>query len=102
LAQLTQLAVAEATDKRTGGESILARLSELMFVEAVRRHLDAMPSEQTGWLAGWLAGLRDRPVAWTQGRGSRLAVVAGFFADGLNQRTVCLNQRRVCFQRVPI
>jgi AraC-like DNA-binding protein len=26
-----------------------------MFVEAVRRHLDSLPSEQTGWLAG----LRD-------------------------------------------
>src|SRR5262249_59202339 len=29
-----------------------------MFVEAVRRHLDALPGEQTGWLAG----LRDRFV----------------------------------------
>jgi AraC-like DNA-binding protein len=58
LGQFTQLAVAEATDKRSGGEGVLARLSELMFVEAVRRHLDSMPNEQTGWLAG----LRDRSV----------------------------------------
>jgi AraC-like DNA-binding protein len=58
LSQFMHLAVAEATDKRAGGESVLARLSELMFVEAVRRHLDALPSEQTGWLAG----LRDRFV----------------------------------------
>ena len=58
LGQFTQLAVAEATDKRSGGEGVLARLSELMFVEAVRRHLDSMPNEQTGWLAG----LRDRFV----------------------------------------
>ena len=34
---------------------MLGRLSELMFVEAVRTHLDSLPSEQTGWLAG----LRD-------------------------------------------
>jgi hypothetical protein len=40
-----------------GGESIL-RLSELMFVEVVRRYLTSMPEEQTGWLAG----LRDRNV----------------------------------------
>jgi AraC-like DNA-binding protein len=58
LTQFLQLAVAEATDKRAGGESVLGRLSELMFVEAVRRHLDALPGEQTGWLAG----LRDRFV----------------------------------------
>jgi AraC-like DNA-binding protein len=53
-----QLAVAEATDKRAGGEGVLGRLSELMFVEAVRRHLNALPGEQTGWLTG----LRDRFV----------------------------------------
>jgi AraC-like DNA-binding protein len=45
----------ELTDKRAGGESVLARLSELMFIEVVRRHLEALPPEQ----AGWLAGLRD-------------------------------------------
>jgi len=58
LGQFMELAVAEAFEKRAGGESVLARLSELMFVEAVRRHLEALPSEQTGWLAG----LRDRFV----------------------------------------
>jgi AraC-like DNA-binding protein len=61
LAQFMRLAVAEATDKRAGGEGVLGRLSELMFVEAVRRHLDSLPAEQTGWLAG----LRDRFVGRT-------------------------------------
>jgi AraC-like DNA-binding protein len=41
-----------------GGESIRLRLSELMFVEAIRRHLEKLPASQTGWLAG----LRDRVV----------------------------------------
>jgi AraC-like DNA-binding protein len=58
LSQFMRLAVAESTDKRAGGESVLGRLSELMFVEAVRRHLESLPGEQTGWLAG----LRDRFV----------------------------------------
>jgi AraC-like DNA-binding protein len=58
LSQFMRLAVAEATDKRAGGEGVLGRLSELMFVEAVRRHLDALPAEQSGWLAG----LRDQFV----------------------------------------
>ena len=52
LSQFMRLAVTEATDKRAGGEAVLGRLSELMFVEAVRRHLDSLPSEQSGWLAG--------------------------------------------------
>jgi AraC-like DNA-binding protein len=31
---------------------VLARLSELMFIEVVRRYLETLPPEQTGWLAG--------------------------------------------------
>jgi AraC-like DNA-binding protein len=58
LGQFVRLAVAEVGDKRAGGDSVLGRLSELMFVEAVRRHIDSLPAEQTGWLAG----LRDRSV----------------------------------------
>lgn len=34
---------------------MLARLSELLFVEALRRYVEGLPEEQTGWLAG----LRD-------------------------------------------
>jgi AraC-like DNA-binding protein len=58
LGHFMRLAIAEATDKRAGGESVLGRISELMFVEAVRRHIDTLPAEETGWLAG----LRDRHV----------------------------------------
>jgi AraC-like DNA-binding protein len=70
LSHFVQVALAESRDKRAGGESVLARLSELMFVQAVRRHLEAMPNEQTGWLAGLrdpyvgraLAVLHERPT----------------------------------------
>jgi AraC-like DNA-binding protein len=55
LGQFIRFAMIESSDKRAGGESVLAKLSELMFIEVVRRHLQAMPPEQ----AGWLAGLRD-------------------------------------------
>jgi AraC-like DNA-binding protein len=55
LAQFIRLAVMESTQKRAGGESVLAKLSELMFIEVVRRYLESLPPEQ----AGWLAGLRD-------------------------------------------
>jgi len=55
LGQFIRVAMTESADKRAGGESVLAKLSELMFIEVVRRHLEALPPEQ----AGWLAGLRD-------------------------------------------
>ena len=44
---------------RPGSETVLAKVSELLFVEAVRRYAEALPEGQTGWLAG----LRDDYVA---------------------------------------
>jgi AraC-like DNA-binding protein len=55
LGQFIRFAMTESANKRTGGESVLAKLTELMFIEVVRRHLEALPPEK----AGWLAGLRD-------------------------------------------
>jgi len=55
LGAFIRLATSETANRRAGGESVLARLSELMFIEVVRRHLEALPADQ----AGWLSGLRD-------------------------------------------
>jgi len=46
-----QFALAEANDRRPGGECVLGHLSELMFVDVVRRYLESLPPERTGWLA---------------------------------------------------
>lgn len=61
LSQFIRLARSESASPRAGGESVLAKLSELMFIEVVRRHLESLPPEQ----AGWLAGLRDPFVGKT-------------------------------------
>jgi len=58
LGAFIEAAVRESRARRPGGESVLARLSELMFVEVVRRHLQSLPAGGTGWLAG----LRDEFV----------------------------------------
>ena len=48
-------AVAESETHRAGGEAILARLSELLFVRVLRRYIETLPEHSDGWLAG----LRD-------------------------------------------
>jgi len=53
-----QFSLAECAAPKAGAGTVLAKLSELMFVEAVRRHIESLPPEQQGWLAG----LRDRFV----------------------------------------
>lgn len=56
-----QYAAGEVASGRQGSETVLAKLSELLFVEAVRRYAETLPQSQTGWLAG----LRDPYVART-------------------------------------
>jgi AraC-like DNA-binding protein len=56
--QSIQYAVNEAASPRPGGEGVLAKLSEVLFVETLRRYIAQLPAEQKGWLAG----LRDRVV----------------------------------------
>ncbi|HJU05376.1 MAG TPA: AraC family transcriptional regulator [Nitrospiraceae bacterium] len=44
--------VDNADTSRPGGEAVLAKLSEVLFVETLRRYIALLPREQTGWLAG--------------------------------------------------
>ena len=54
-----QYAAEEVSIGRPGSETVLAKLSELLFVETVRRYAESLPDGQTGWFAG----LRDPYVA---------------------------------------
>lgn len=58
VARVIDQAVIESNSPRPGGDAVLERLAEMMFVDAARRYLDALPEDATGWLAG----LRDRFV----------------------------------------
>jgi AraC-like DNA-binding protein len=58
LHRLVELAVAESAEPRAGGDCVLSRLSELLFVEVVRRYVAQLPPEGVGWFAG----LRDENI----------------------------------------
>jgi AraC-like DNA-binding protein len=64
IGQFIQLAVSESVARRAGGEAVLAHLSELLFVEVVRRHLATLPP----YHVGWLSGLRDEQVGRALGK----------------------------------
>jgi AraC-like DNA-binding protein len=46
-----------------GGEAVLTKLSEVLFVETLRRYIHELPPEQTGWLAGARDPLVGRALA---------------------------------------
>jgi len=99
LATLLNIAVLESGSARAGRDNILARMSELMFVEAIRRHLETLPAAHTGWLAGLrdplvgqaLAALHGTPAhAWTveslaRAVGVSRSVLADRFAEMVGQ-----------------
>jgi AraC-like DNA-binding protein len=58
MAAFARQAVSESRAHRPGGEAMLARMSEMMFVNAVRRYASQLSPQS----AGWLAGLNDRFV----------------------------------------
>jgi AraC-like DNA-binding protein len=89
-----RVVVAESNQRRPGGEAVLERMSEMLFVEVLRRHIDTLPPEQTGWLAGMrdpvvgraLSLLHDRPgEPWTL---DRLGEEAGISRSSLHERFV--------------
>lgn len=44
--------VDEAASGRVGSEAMLAKLSEALFVDTLRRYVGSLPEQQRGWLAG--------------------------------------------------
>jgi len=45
-----QMVACEAASERVGAAMVLARLSDVLFVQAIRAHLAALPAHATGWL----------------------------------------------------
>jgi AraC-like DNA-binding protein len=99
LNQFIQFATSEASNKRAGSQSILNRLSELMFVEVIRMHMDKLANNNTGWLAGLrdplvgraLTLLHARPAhPWTlEELASQAATSRSALADRFTQIVGC-------------
>jgi len=59
LLSLVRAAVEESERGTAGGETMLAKLAELMFVEVIRKYIDSLPDDARGWLSG----LRDQQIS---------------------------------------
>jgi AraC-like DNA-binding protein len=79
---------------RMGGECMLSRISELMFVDVIRQYLETLPEERTNWLSGLrdpyvgraLTALHERPEHdWTI---EALAQVAALSRSAFAERFV--------------
>src|SRR3954470_19804109 len=84
--------VEEVASERAGSDAMLAKLSEALFVDTLRRYVTGLPDQTTGWLAGArdpivgrsLALLHRRPEhPWTI---AELATAVGLSRSSLVER----------------
>lgn len=69
-----KFSVSQKIANEPGAGAILAKLSETLFIETIRRYISKLPKQETGWLAGTrdpevgkaLAAIHQRPMhPWT-------------------------------------
>ena len=61
-------AIEETMAQHAGSSATVAKLSELLFIEAVRRYADSLPEDQTGWFAALKDPYVSRALALLHGR----------------------------------
>lgn len=92
LERFLRLASGESADKRAGAQSVLNKLSELLFIEAIRTYMDQLSSASTGWLSGLRDPLVGRVLALLHGEPARpwtldeIAAAAGASRSALVDR----------------
>jgi AraC-like DNA-binding protein len=63
-----RFAVLETAAGRISSPAVLARLSECLFMEAVRGHIDSLPPQHSGWINGLRDPVVGRALALIHGR----------------------------------
>src|SRR5690606_35813777 len=76
--------VSEADDRRPGQGVLLSKMAEALFVQTLRRYMESLPAEQTGWLAA----ARD-PIV-----GAALALMHANPGDGWTHDELRSEERR--------
>ena len=73
---------------RVGAESLLTRLAELMFIEVLRRQVDAMPDGGAGWLSAMRVPFVARVLHLLHGQPAHPWTIAELATEAATSRTV--------------
>jgi len=88
LDEFIRFATTEMRNKRAGSQSVLNRLSELMFVEVIRLYMDQLEGGNTGWLAGLRDPLVGRALTLLHARPSRAWTLEQLASEAAASRSV--------------
>lgn len=73
--ELLRMGVRESAGAQPGGATTLTRLSDLLFVEAMRAYIASLPPGRNGWLAGLRDAQVGRALALLHGEPRRIWTV---------------------------
>jgi AraC-like DNA-binding protein len=86
--------VGHAVDSQTGSEIVVAKLSEALFSETLRRYVDSLPPGETGWLAGARDPAVGSALALLHRQPAQLWTIAGLAAQVGVSRSVLAERFR--------
>jgi AraC-like DNA-binding protein len=80
--------VSQAGSQRPGHSVLLAKMAEALFIESLRRYMEQLPSEQTGWLAGARDPVVGAALAALHRKPSHHWTLEGLAAESAASRSV--------------
>lgn len=87
---------------RPGGEAVLAKLSEVLFVETLRNYITQLSPEETGWLAGARDGHVGKALTLMHREPARPWTIAGLAKAAGVSRSVLAERFRHYLKEPPM
>jgi AraC-like DNA-binding protein len=97
-----RFSVNEADASRAGGEAVLTKLSEVLFVETLRAYIEHLPAGQTGWLAGARDAEVGRSLALMHRNPARPWTIASLAKEAGLSRSVLAERFRRYLNEAPM
>lgn len=89
-----KVSVNETVSREAGGRALLAKLSEALFAETLRRYVRALPAGETGWFAGARDAEVGKALTLLHGRHTHPWTVADLAREVGVSRTVLAERFR--------
>ena len=94
--------VGDSDASMPGGEAVVAKLSEVLFIETLRRYIALLPPEQTGWLAGIRDSEVGKALALLHRRPAHPWTIAALASEVGISRSVLAERFRVYLSETPM
>ena len=94
--------VSEAESNRPGRSALLSRMAEALFIESMRRYMQSLPAQQTGWLAAARDPIVGRVLSAIHREPRRRWTTAELIETGGSSRSVVTERFAHLLGKAPI